>query len=622
MTVGADWRQRPGEFHSRPAWFRSRGFMAAVLSFLLLLFQPSPSRAGGPWAPVIGAAAGRGGALYVLTSEKGGLFVSENGGKRWKNLGSNLPASNPFSLHISPEGRLFIAFFDELSVSSDGGTAWESMNGGGRVERLYSAPGGALLAVYLDSGIHRASGAGSAFVKSAEEDGSYAVADILNEGEGRLRAALFGKGLLFSADGGKTWNPDVPGPENIFPLALLRNPSTGTLFAGTLEGGVFRREKEGGWRPGSDGLPAFCTIQALAADEKGVIWAGAHKEGLFASFDDGRTWKPFPSDGDGPVSVTALVPFGSGVLAGTSGGELFLADGKTGSVTPLFPSDPVAGLALTGGRVLAISASGSLFASEDGGIRWASLGKAGMGGGARFLLARSGGGLFAGTGKGLFISRDGGRSWADMPLPGETPLTALAECGGQLFGASGGKDLFRSSDGTSWQRVNEEGGDYIFSLVSDGVAVIAAGTEQGFSLSLDGGLTWKNEEMAYGIQSLAFDGLGRLWGVSRTGLWYCSLPEGEIMEAEVAGFRWSPLEYFTDIFQGEGSSLYALLGGEAVRLVPEGEGASFTLQRTGLSNTMILAALPVPGGGMLLATSNGFFMSSAGEKAWTEIELP
>lgn len=170
--------------------------------------------------------------------------------------------------------------------------------------------------------------------------------------------------------------------------------------------------------------------------------------------------------------------------------------------------------------------------------------------------------------------------------------------------------------------MNEEGGDYIFSLASDGGAVIAAGTEQGFSVSLDGGLTWKNEEMAYGIQSLAFDGRGRLWGVSRTGLWYCSLPEVEIMEAEVAGFRWSPLEYFTDIFQGEGSSLYALLGDEAVRLVPEGEGASFTLQRTGLSNTMILAALPVPGGGMLLATSNGFFMSSAGEKAWAEIELP
>ena len=239
MTVGADWRQRPGEFHSRPAWFRSRGFMAAVLSFLLLLFQPSPSRAGGPWAPVIGAAAGRGGALYVLTSEKGGLFVSENGGKRWKNLGSSLPASNPFSLHISPEGRLYIAFFDELSVSSDGGTAWESMNGGGRVERLYSAPGGALLAVYLDSGIHRASGAGSAFVKSAGEDGSYAVADILNEGEGRLRAALFGKGLLFSADGGNG------NPNN---RAELFSRSCATVHwnaAGTLEGA--RREKEG-WR--------------------------------------------------------------------------------------------------------------------------------------------------------------------------------------------------------------------------------------------------------------------------------------------------------------------------------------------------------------------------------------
>lgn len=98
MTVGADWRQRPGEFHSRPAWFRSRGFMAAVLSFLLLLFQPSPSRAGGPWAPVIGAAAGE--ALSMSLPPKKEAFsyrkTAANAGKI-SAAASRLPILFPFT---------------------------------------------------------------------------------------------------------------------------------------------------------------------------------------------------------------------------------------------------------------------------------------------------------------------------------------------------------------------------------------------------------------------------------------------------------------------------------------------------------------------------------------------
>ncbi|OPZ59359.1 MAG: hypothetical protein BWY88_00771 [Synergistetes bacterium ADurb.Bin520] len=280
------------------------------------------------------------------------------------------------------------------------------------------------------------------------------------------------------------------------------------------------------------------------------------------------------------------------------------------------------GLAGVDGRLLCLSRSGEVSVSSDGGARWTSRGRS-AGGKALFLTAVPGGRLFAGTEKDLLFSRDGGLAWTSIPLPEGTVFTSLAgTAGGELFAGTAGSGLYRSSDGWSWQKVDEVQGARVHSLRSSDGTVIAAGTDAGFSVSLDGGLSWKNEEVIYGILSLAFDGQGRLWGASRTGLWNFPLPEGEIMEAEVAGFRWLPLEYFTDIFQGEGSSLYALLGGEAVRLVPEGEGASFTLQRTGLSNTMILAALPVPGGGMLLATSNGFFMSSAGEKAWTEIELP
>ena len=185
-------------------------FLAAVLSLVFVLFRP-PAAEGGPWAPIIDAAAGPGGVLYVLTSEKGGLFVSEDGGRRWKNLGAGLPSSLLFSLDVSTGGRLFLASFDELLTSGNGGSAWKSMKGGGGVKRFFPTSGDTLLAVFWDSGIHWASSGNGSFEKSGGEDGSFQVLDVLDEGHGRLRAAAFGRGALFSGDGGRTWSPDDPG---------------------------------------------------------------------------------------------------------------------------------------------------------------------------------------------------------------------------------------------------------------------------------------------------------------------------------------------------------------------------------------------------------------------------
>jgi hypothetical protein len=63
-----------------------------ILSGLFLSLRPPPDVV----APLIGGARGPGEKLYVLTSEKGGLFVSGNGGRRWKNLGGSLPSSISF----------------------------------------------------------------------------------------------------------------------------------------------------------------------------------------------------------------------------------------------------------------------------------------------------------------------------------------------------------------------------------------------------------------------------------------------------------------------------------------------------------------------------------------------
>lgn len=596
-------------------------FLLPVLLVLSGLFLSFTAAAGQSWAPVIDGARGPGEKLYILTSEKGGLFVSDNGGRRWKNLGGSLPSSHLFSLAVSAKGTLFLASYDELLTSPDGGASWKSMQGGGRVRHFVPTSGGTFVTVFWDSGISWAAAENPVMAKAAGEDGAFLVAAVSDEGNGRLRAAAFGKGILLSDDGGRSWSLDEPGPANIFPLALARSSVTGTVFAGTLEGGVFRKQEGGEWRPSREGLPALCTVQALAADEKGVLWAGTHKKGLFASFDDGRTWSPFPAGNEKEMSVTVLVPFRKGVLAGTSAGDLFLADGERFSAEVLLPSDPVVGLARESARLLALTRSGRLYASSDGGDRWTHRGNAGSG--SVFLAALPGGGLFAGTEKHLHLSRDGGLSWTEIPLPAEKPFTSLiwTSAGGFLAGTAG-EGLYRSPDGYAWQKVEDVDGEYIHSLQSPDGTVMAAGTDRGFSVSLDGGMTWKNFYVIYGISSLAFDEEGQLWGVSRTGLWNVSLPEGEIEGANIDGFSWSPFEYLTDIFPAEGKGLFAVVRERVVRLVRGDSPGSFSLRETNLSNARVLASIGIPGGGTLMGTPAGFFRREGGSSAWTEVELP
>ncbi len=101
-----------------------------------------------------------------------------------------------------------------------------------------------------------------------------------------------------------------------------------------------------------------------------------------------------------------------------------------------------------------------------------------------------------------------------------------------------------------------------------------------------------------------------------------SLPEGEITGAQTAGFDWSPLAYFTDLFQGEGNGLVALLGEKAVRLLPGKAAGSFTLGETNLSNVRVLSSFRDAGGALLLGTERGLFRSTDGGASWSEFGLP
>ena len=638
---------------TKPRRARVPHFILLVLLLPLLLFLaavPAPAQEGNGWAPIVSIRAAADGTLYVATAERGGIFSSANGGRSWRHIGSGVSSDNFYSLRVAPQGYIVLSTFEEVLVSKNGGVSWSSLKGGGYLKDFLFTRSDTFLGVHWREGFYGTS------MKNQKEWGrsrgnvDFLVTDVIESENKRLWGATFGGGVRVSDDGGRNWSAFGEGPENLLVLSLSWSAATETLFAGTYEGGVFLRRGEGAWENASEGLPPGSIVQALAVAKDGSVWAGTHRDGCFVSRYGGRGWEPFPEGGGNGVSVTAIEPFKEGVVIGTANGGLFFAEAARSSWRPLLPFEPVTGLVeLDKGSVLAVSRSGRLFRSSDGGRTWRNDGEIPVSeGGCAVLLRTSDGALLAGGAGGVY--RSDGKTWTRYGFPAKAadpsvispqhgtpeldPVIAMAESGGNVFAATWRNGLLRSRDGgRSWEHA--EGNDgvyeitpshsvtaeyrYVYALSSDGGRVAIA-TDRGFSASVDGGETWKNSYVNSGLFSVLFDREGTLWGVSRNGVWRCAPEDMNVEELEIEGFEWSPFSYFTDLFRGSGGAVFGVKDDLLHRLLPKDGG--YVMERASLSNVKVLAMLPLADGGILMGTSKAFYRSDDGGSTWKEIGLP
>lgn len=557
------------------------------------------------------------------------MYVTRAGGRSRRYLGGALPPEHLYSLHRAHDGRLFAATYGELFVSDNRGENWRSLGGGGAIKDIYATGSGTLLAVHWRKGLlWWADASEEGFRKARGEEGDHLVTTLVESPSGRLWAGLLGGGVLVSDDGGRSWRDISEGLANPFVLALVWDRASKSLYAGTLESGVFRYRR-GRWQSCSEGLPQDTSVQALARGDDATIWAGTHREGCFLLAAEAERWAPA---GDRSLSVTALEPLEGRMAVGTKESGLLLAgaDGRGWSALP-YLSDPVTGLARSpGGEVWALARSGKLFRSTDGGRSWDVRGDIPCEAPCGALLAPDEGRLLAGGRGGIHRSPDGGAQWEEQRFPpgkeGESArqVMAMAETDRALWAATA-VTLFRSTDsGRSWEPLEGIEGEYLRSLAARGT-VVALGTDWGISVSTDDGDSWESQYVTYGITSVAFDGGGGLWAVSRNGFWRYSFEDTLVHPANktIRGYSWSPFHYLYQIFPGEGEDLLALTSrGELVRLGASTEDGTLQWEAGNLSNTEVRSFLPLRSDGMLLGTDRGFFRSGDGGTTWAEIELP
>jgi len=323
-----------------------------------LTWQPANTGLSGIWSRVLAVVSGDQ-PIVIVESGSRRPYRSADGGDSWAPVG--LPAaddSDPLvNLVPGPAGTLYARTRSRVFRSTDAGTTWSAFSADWQDLRLFAfGP------------------AGSATVYATTE-----------------------KGLVKSVDGGIRWTPMTTGlPAKPLYFGLWVDPiDPSRLYASTFMEGVYRSLDGGANWTALTPLPRYAMYWEVLPnpDARDVIYLFARgvyiesSEGdIFRTTDGGRTWTRLTvtSSGNMPMDFLALVPS--------------------------HPATLFAGAYLRGNEAYAYA----LFRSTDQGATWTrsdtGLPPAGP---VTSLLADPADPrrLFAGTGRGVFRSSDGGEHW-------------------------------------------------------------------------------------------------------------------------------------------------------------------------------------------------------------------
>ncbi|MFN8548718.1 MAG: T9SS type A sorting domain-containing protein [Candidatus Eisenbacteria bacterium] len=433
-----------------------------------------------------------------------GLLLTHCVGPRGRWLGSNQWARADRCDRTARDAGTLFAGTAALGVfrSNDDGVSWSAANLGVEGERIlcFARTPGAVLA-------------GAEFQSSAHG------------------------GVFRSTNGGGSWIAAGLQGQTVFSLAI----DNGFLYAGVGSGAARSTNGCASWLPANNGLFGASVYGLTVVD--GTVFAAA-SQGMFRSDDHAASWSPgarprvlqFLLD---PVRRRANLrrrlrsrhPFdrwrpelrglrrpSAGTVAhqrlrrrrpGSLRGRVRLSElrrlplDRRGRELALTTHDivlvSVNALAQTAGGLVAGSEARGLLRSTDAGLHWITS-NAGLapGGNLREMMVR-GGDLFAATGgNGVWRSSDHGDSWTATSESDNNQLASelvfgLGAHGNTLFAGTSANGVYRSTtNGASWTRANlglPLGIFSVLSLVSIDANVVA-GTTDGIFLSTNDGGSW------------------------------------------------------------------------------------------------------------------------------------
>jgi photosystem II stability/assembly factor-like uncharacterized protein len=457
-----------------------------------------------------------------------------------------------------------------------------------------------------------------------------------------LAGAYHDPGLYVTTSGGESWSASVAGLEGLSVFALLPDPTDArTVYLGAING--LYRSMDGGhsWDAVAGELPNT-PVYALAMDYGGKLYVGTDGHGLYVSTDGGRTVVRV-GQGLAQTTILSLAVDDSErtIVAGTSGGGLYVSYDEGGSweQAPELKASFVSHVALDAGSNSGFACSrDGLWRTEDNGHSWTRA-DSGLEGRVNVVIFHpcDRQTVLAGTARGdLFRSDDGGRTWerwASLERAIYTIAVHPAHPERVYVGAWDG--VYSSSDGgTSWQQRNRGLGSVpIEALVldeQDPRFLWAGNTFDGVYRSTDGGSTWtktagglEEGERGYGVLSLArppsnenllyagTDGRGVYVSADGGDTW---VPTGTGLQTGIGAIAVHP---------GDESHIYVRAFYDRVYESTDG-GSSWHPCWEGMSETLEIISLTMDGqrpSVLYAGSEDGLYITNDGASSWRRAGL-
>jgi photosystem II stability/assembly factor-like uncharacterized protein len=463
---------------------------------------------GGSWSP-FGAGLPAGKAIEALSADPadprtilvatsdGAVRRSTDGGATWGNV-AGLPVS-PSIVEVAfdptTSGRAF-AGASTVYQSSDHGASWIAVSDSsflGTVSEFAFLPGEVLAAT--NEAIEKSTNGGVSWTvlrNGIPQGETFFNAVAVSPGSSPvILAGAEANGVLRSTDGGSTWTVAKKGLDgNVWPLAIAIDPSnprravTGLSFSG----GVRTTDGGGSWSWISElGIGHVYSAIAVPA-VAGRFVAGTH--GAYFSTDGGASWHASSSQiADNVYSLAAGTSAAHPLFAGTASSGVWKSTDSGGSWQASSAGLPAAGvLALTVGPapesvVYAGLADGSVWRSTDSGGSWHPTG-APDSSSVNCLAAdpNHASVVYAGTGKALYKSSDGGSSWTSLNAALGISVNSVygialpAQAPGTVFVAILGNGALAShDDGATWNPIDRSFVNVSFSYAATAIATDPTG---------------------------------------------------------------------------------------------------------------------------------------------------
>ncbi len=249
----------------------------------------------------------------------GGNFLSEDGGKTWKNASDGYTGAQILSLAIDPTNpaQIYVAGRNGIWASSDGGITWYGLRYPPAGQKVWGGEWGGIAIDPSDSKhllvseetLWETFDGGSSWEVRRSPNFALAAAIVFAPSDpntvytGRADTVCMvnfeapcrqGSGVFVSKDGGTTWEyANDSNIENLSLIDLAVDPTDANLVYAATQGGLFKTTNGGvNWTVVA-GLPDGTRVGTIVIhpQDSRKLMVGVEMQGLYISADGGQTWQ-------------------------------------------------------------------------------------------------------------------------------------------------------------------------------------------------------------------------------------------------------------------------------------------------------------------------------------------